>query len=438
MDSKVVVPLTESQPARHRGPLNSQDYNKVQEAMIADIQNISNVVNSLNARLSRNFTVLQNENSYLRRLVDSLKNQQMYSEKVSSHLGTLASRFIDFSDTTGLSFPDGIIDTRSAFLSSEFGEVTLPTNATENKFYVTSLFNNKIVTPGTLRVSVLGEFDKKDGEGLVNYEKGGIVYSGVPENAFNGLNDSYWIRKVVFPLDSRVDEVECELTVIIPEGSSSEANVLELVPFPNGSVDVLELARASDLGDNFTRIEGFVPTNNLVAKRYHFSPVPVDQIKIRIRQRNWIEEDGKKVFYYGLQELGLKLVDYDKAYTQGAVFGSNNSFVVKVASPDGYSFNKLFRIDPSPNFLLEDMSNRHVHLRIGLSSEISNGVIWDSDSEYTPQQSNVPIVIGSSVFYVFIELNFVESSGGNLSPFPIGTTPFMNGVGFAYNLLTDS
>lgn len=435
MEPKVVVPLTESQPARHRGPLNSQDYNKVQEAMIADIQNISSVVNSLNSKLTRTFTVLQHENAYLRRLVDSLKNQQVYQEKVNSYLGTAVSRFVDFSDTSVLSFPDGNIDTRSIVIASEFGEVTLPTNATENKFYVTSLFNNKIVTPGTLRVDVAGEFDKKDGEGLVNYEKGGTVYAGVPENAFNGINDQFWIRKVVFPLDARIDEVECELTVIIPEGSSSEANVLELIPFPNGSVDITELSYATDLGDNFTRLEGFSPVNNITTRRYHFSPVSVDQIKIRLRQRNWVEENGKKVFYYGLQELGLKLVDYDKNYNQGAAFGTNNSFIVRIDAPEGYAFHNLFRIDPNPDFLMEDTISRHVHIKLGQTSSVANGILWDSDTDYTPQQMTDPISIGSPTIFAFVELNFVELSGGNLSPYPIGTTPFLNGLGLTYDLI---
>lgn len=434
-DSKIVSPITVPAPARRRGPLISDDFNNVQEGLVSDVQSLANAVNSLNARLSRSLTVLQSENSYLRRAVSSLRNQQEYVEKVYGTSNSLVCRFVDFSDTSVISFPNELDDSRSPMLCADFGEVTLPSNATENKFYFTSLISNKIVPPTTLAVTVKGEFDKRDGEGLVNYERGGKVYPGVPENAFNGINTSYWIRKVEFPIDSRVDEVECELTVVVPEGASSEANLIELYTFPNGTVDIVELAYASDLGDNFIRVPGFVPENNYVSRRLHFSATAIDQVKIRLRQRNWVEENGKKVFYYGLQELGLKLVDYDKTYSQGAAFGTNNGFVVRVDAPPGNTFNQIYRVDPAPNFLLEDMSNRHVHLKIGLSSDIANGTIWDSDVNYTPQQSNTPLTIASNVFYIFVELNYVASVGGVLSPYQVGTTPYINGIGLTYTLV---
>lgn len=434
-DIKIVNPVTVPAPARMRGPLISEDFNKVQEGLVADVQNLANALNSLHARLSRSLVVLQSENSYLRRAVSSLRNQQDYLEKIYGSATNVVSRFVDFSDTSVISFPNDLDDSRSPMLSAEFGEITLPTNATENKFYFTSLLNNKIVPPTSLNVNVKGEFDKRDGNGLVNYERGGKVYPGQPENAFNGINTSYWIRKVEFPIDSRVDQVECEITVTVPEGASSEANLIELYPFPNGSVDVLEVAYASDLGDNFIRVPNFTVTNNTVAQRIHFPSVAIDQIKVRLRQRNWIEENGKKVFYYGLQELGLKLVDYDKTYNRGAAFGSNNSFVIKVEAPEGKTFHKLYRLDPAPNIFNEDMSARHVHIKLGISPNIANGILWDSDSQYPPQQSGEPITIGSAFIYMFVELNYVDSNGGSLSPYMVGTTPFIQGVGLSYTLI---
>jgi hypothetical protein len=122
-------------------------------------------------------------------------------------------------------------------LSADYGEVTLPPNAIENKFYVTSLVNGVIVTPPDLIVSVKGTFDKIDGKGLINYERGGRVVAGDPTMAFNGNNQTFWIRKVEFPIDSRVDQVECELTVTVPESVSTDSNTIEVIPFPNGTVD---------------------------------------------------------------------------------------------------------------------------------------------------------------------------------------------------------
>ena len=432
-DQRIINTTAVKRPARFRGQLLSADYNDSQEEIVSDIQQLSSVVNSLNSRLTKSILVLNNENSYLRRKVDALQNQQSYMEQSAVRYGIQVSRYVDLSNTEGISFPNGLDDSHSAMLSSEYGEVTLPPNSIENKFYVTSLTSNKLVSP-PLNINIAGSFDKGEGEGFVNYERGGNVTVGNPEYAFNGVNDLYWVRRVEFPIDSRVDQVECELTVTVPEGSSSNANLLEVIPFPNGSVDVTELATASNLGNNFIRVTNFEPTDNLVARRYHFSATTVDQIKIRFRQRNWVEENGKKVFYYGLQECGLKLIDYDKQYLPGSSFGTNNSFILSIQAPQGTSFYKIYSINPSPNFLLEDFSKRHVHVRLCGSLDFSNNILWDSDTSYPPQQINTPITANTETLYAFVQMNFVNTSGGSLSPFPVGTTPFLQGLGLNYTL----
>jgi len=432
-DKRIINTNSVRRPARFRGALTSADYNDSQEEIITDIQELSNVVNSLNARLTRSVLILNNENAHLRRQVNALREQQDFQEKTSVRFNTVTHRFVDFSNTEGISFPNGLDDTKSAMLAAEFGEVTLPPNSIENKFYTTSLASNKLVTP-PLNITVSGTFDKGTGDGLVNYEKGGKVYAGKAEQAFNGINDLYWVRKVEFPIDSRVDEVECELTVVVPEGSSSNSNLLELIPYPNGALDITELATASDLGDNFIRVNGFEPKDNLVARRYHFPSTVVDQVKVRLRQRNWVEENGKKVFYYGLQELGLKLVDYDKSFAPGASFGANNSFIIAIPAVPGTSFKSLYGIDGTPNFLAEDFSQRHIHVRLCGSLDFNNNVLWDSDTDLPPQQTAQTISVNSPIMYAFVQMNYVQTSGGVSSPFPVGTTPFLHGLGLSYTL----
>jgi hypothetical protein len=414
----------------------SSRYNDFQEGVIEDISNLAMAVNSLNTEISKSMLVLANESSYLRRQVRALKGQQDYAEKVSASSDALTFRYIDVGDTRGITFLNDLDDSRSSMLSADYGEVTLPANAIENKFYVTSLVNGVIVTPPDLLVSVKGTFDKIDGKGLINYERGGRVSPGDPTMAFNGNNQTYWIRKVEFPLDSRVDQVECELTVTIPESVSTDSNTIEVMPFPNGTVDITELATASDLGDNFVRVPKFEPIDNATATRYHFATKTVDQIKIRLRQRNWVEENGRKVFYYGLQELGLKFIDYDKNFSLNNTFGTNSSFVIEIPAPAGYGFNSIYRIDATPDFLLEDINKRHVHIRLSTTSDLSSGVIWNSDTTVPPQQASTPIsAFGASVLYAIIELNYVSEAGGILSPFEVGTSPFFKGLGLTFTLL---
>lgn len=434
-DKRLVNTVSVVRPAPLRGALTSSSYNDSQEEIVADIQELGNAVNSLHSRLTRSVIVLNNENAHLRRQVNALREQQNYAEQSAAKFNTIAHRYVDFSNTEGISFPNQLDDSRSAMLAAEFGELTVPPVSIENKFYSTSLSSNKIITQPT-RIVVLGTFDKGQGEGLSNYERGGTVSEGNPEYAINGINDLYWIRRVEFPIDSRVDQVECEFTVTVPEGSSSSANLIEVVPFPNGTVDVTELATASDLGNNFIRVSSFNPADNLVATRYHFPATTVDQVRIRLRQRNWIEENGKKVFYYGLQELGLKLIDYDKQYTPGASFGTNNSFIISIPAPQGTLFRNIFSITANPDFMSEDFTKRHVHVRLCGSMDFNNNIIWDSDTSPPPQQTS-SLLANTSTIYVFIQMNYVLTSGGVLSPYEVGTSPTLKGIGLSYTLVSE-
>lgn len=434
-DKRLVNTVSVVRPAPLRGALTSSSYNDTQEEIIADIQELGNAVNSLHSRLTRSVIVLNNENAHLRRQVNALREQQNYAEQSAAKFNSVAHRYVDFSNTEGISFPNQLDDSRSAMLAAEYGELTVPPVSIENKFYSTSLSSNKLITQPT-RIVVLGTFDKGDGEGLANYERGGTVSEGNPEYAINGINDLYWIRRVEFPIDSRVDQVECEFTVTVPEGSSSSANLLEVVPFPNGTVDVTELATASDLGNNFIRVSSFSPSDNLVATRYHFPATTVDQVRIRLRQRNWIEENGKKVFYYGLQELGLKLVDYDKQYTPGASFGTNNSFILAIPAPQGTLFRNIYSITANPDFMSEDFTKRHVHVRLCRSMDFNNSIIWDSDTSPPPQNSSA-LLANTDTIYAYIQMNYVLSSGGVLSPFEVGTTPTLKGIGLSYTLVNE-
>ena len=174
--------------------------------------------------------------------------------------------------------------------------------------------------------------------------------------------------------------------------------------------------------------------NNAQVHRYHFAPATIEQVRIRLRCRNWREIDVKKVFTYGLQELGLKLVDYNKNFIEDANFGENITGMLKVEASQGNVFDTIYRIDPSPNFLLEDAGSRHVRMRLSTTPNFI-GEIWDSKSNQAPQDAgNIGISAqGSNVLYAICTFKFVSDSGGYSSPFSIGTTPYLRGLGLTYS-----
>lgn len=431
---KIVQPQIQRAPARARGPLSSEDYNNFQDQVFADVVNLSEAVNTLTNQFQRALRGLESDNQQLRRRASALEERLSYREFANGKQQTRIDKYIDFHDTSCIIFPSNLPTSKRAEFKAQFGEIYIPANGIENKFYNFSLRTNQIVMASSFNTDVTSVFDKLEGVGAIDYEYGGQVSPGSPDNAFNGINEVAWTRSVTFALESTVEEVECQLTVSVPGGISSQANLLEIVPSPDGAIDLTHLSTAPNLSSSFTTVDNFLETNNIGSTRYHFSPRDVEQIRIRMRCRNWREINGKKVFTYGLQEVGLKLVDYNKLVGADQIFGDSITAVVKIKSPKDHVFNLLHRVDPYPNFYLEDVNNRHVRLRICSSPDFTN-ILWDSSRNVLPQQgltSGIPLN-GTSTLYAIYTLQFVKNSGGFQSPFPVSTTPVIKGLGLLFS-----
>jgi hypothetical protein len=432
---QIVQTSIQRKPARKRGPFSSEEYNNFQDQVARDLVNLATAVNTNANNIIQSLEQLYSENQYLRRRIEALEEENIYREFYYGKSALRVNKQIDFRNSEPIIFPTTLPQDKATSYKAQFGELSLPVSAIENKFYNFSLRTREVVIPDDFSYEVSGQFDKGDGNGIQDYEKGGKVSQGEPKYAFNGIDDKVWQRRVSFPLESDVDEVEVEITAIVPSGISSKANLAEIITYPEGSVDVMSVSTSPDLTSSFTTIEGFSAVNNSVATRYHFTPRNVDQVRIRLRCRTWQEIRGQKVFIYGLREFGLKLVDYKKSYKTPDAFGDNYTAVVEVKAPSSHVFGNLYRVDPRPNFLLEDSDLRHIRLRLSTTQDFS-GVFWDSEIDIPPQLGVISgVSMGSvSTIYAIYTFKFVDSSGGYNSPFYVGATPWARGLGLVYGL----
>jgi len=418
---------------RLRGPFSSSEYNDFTDATHHDIVNLTSAVNTNSNRIEHALKQLHSENSYLRRRVEALQQEVSYRQFQEASSSQKVTQYFDLHNSSIVMHSRAIDVRKRAAYNGRFGILTLPENAVENKLFNFSLRTGGIVLPNDLQVNVNGTFDKLEGESLIDYEYGGAVNAGNPINACNGMNQSAWLRSVTFPMSADVQEVECQMTISVPAGISSEANVVDLLPFPEGSVDITEVSTSPNASKAFVSVDGFVEDNNAKPKRYHFSPRSVEQIRIKIRSRNWTEVNGKKVFQYGLQEVGLKLVDYDKSFVEGAGFGNNITGMVQMSSPSGHSIRRLHSIDTAPAFTTEDTDLRNVRLILSSTPNFA-GTVWDSSLNALPQNlggSGLEIAPTNKLYGIFI-MKFVSQVSGLSSPYVVGNTPWINGLGLTY------
>lgn len=416
---------------RRRNQIPSADINDFASAVSA---NVAAVAAALDAEESSRLSLaksMEDELSALRSIVERLSAADGAKERRAAAAGEEVRVVLSMADVANLLYPEASPANLRASVSPFYGQVTVPVNGVQQKFTTLDFRTLEVVPPADLYAAVAGSFDKGDGEGVVDREHGGTVSEGTPANAFNGMNTSVWVREVRFDLDSDVDSVECELTAHVPERSNQVANCLCLNVHPWRGVDVTEVAISASLSGPFVTIPGFVEKRNAGHVRLFFVPQNVARIRVRLRQRNWRQKDGLKVFRYGLEELSLQLVDWDKTWDSGAAVTANHTCAFFVDAHEGMKFGNLVDLFGTPDFEKEDSGSRHVHVKVCADAD-GETVYWDSDLQPSPR--TLPVALGAATtrIYVLVTLNFVETSGGTESPFPVGTTPWLNEIGLAF------
>ena len=430
--------LTKRLSFGRRGRLKSLDLNTFMSTLITDLSAFVTEVNSNRSnrvedlkKIKDEFLSMRGEIMRLRELVDN-------EQRSNGYFGLRIPHVLSMYDLSKVSFLSAASAAVRASVSPVYGQATVPVNNVENRFFTLDFRTNEVVPPESLNVSVTGTFDKALGDGLIDYEYAGDVDEGDATLAFNGMNTHTWVRTVSFPLESDVDSVECELTVQVPTQSNLVANAIVVHPHPWKDVDITGLYTSSDLGTSFTAVPGFTELLGAENVRIFFPDQQVNQIKIRLRQRNWRQENGLKVFRYGMEELALQLIDWDKTYDASKNSASNHTVVYRVDAPPGMVFNTLEAFWSSPDFTLEDSVSRHLHFKIA-SDANGDTILWNSDTTALPQNQTSGVALGRehSSLYVLSTMNWVSSSGGAGSPFAVGTTPFIENIGLTYTVVPE-
>ena len=423
-----VVVRTTRHVLPYGAPLDSAKENTFKENVLSDLIALAQLGNVTARSILNAWHTLHREKEQAIQGVAALRRQVALDRKIRALQGHRIAHSVDLHDGSKISFLAGADISKRAAVSTLYGQATVPMNGVESRLYSLRLLSEGTVVPSTLDVSVTGIFDKQDGDGAVDYEYGGTVEELRPKNVANGDNLEYWRRRVIFPLESDVSEVECEVTITVPPAANLYANVAYAHPYPLGTVDLTGLWVASDMSGAFSVLPSFEEILGAGRSRWFFPSQKVAQVRARLRQRNWHEENGRKVFEYGMQELGLQLVEWDQHWDSDYdSLTDNHSFVVRIDAEEGFRFHRLYGLYTTPEWTDEPADNRHIHIVLATDAAGAN-VVWSSDTDGAPQDAANPTDLGGvTTLYAIVTLNWVEVAGSG-SPFQAGTTPWIGGL----------
>jgi len=378
-----------------RGPTDSDALNAMTGEIGYDLSSIVTEVNALGAEIDRTHLIRFHEMAALRAHTDRLIADRQIRNAYAAAAGDPIITVVDFRGLLGPEFElsyDNIPSERRARVEPLYGQVILPYNNAVNRIYGVRTDTDDVTFLGTVTTTVTG------------YDQGGTAVTGTAKNAVNGNNQDYWIRKVKFPVASDVDYVEAEFQVDLPGSYVTQTNMLTLHPFPLGLVDITEIKYSSTTADPSIDLPGFSAVNCASFQRWHYSAITTTKIKIKLRQRHFIEENGYKVFYLGLQEVLLQLIDFDKT-TVPATPSNGNGILVKIDAPSGYTFNQITRFTSSPAYAVAGSDNG-IYYRIYSDSSLTTQQ-WYSFSDPAPQSTPLDLSsLGISSIYVLLNLEW--------------------------------
>jgi hypothetical protein len=403
-------------PPANRGPHSSDDDSDMLVAMQTDLANIIALVNAneisildANKLLFNEFT---NASNFARRHLEDARNAHL----LAALKGEEMFNFIGFRSFVGPNYYisyEGIDLARRARVEPIYGHALLPYNDIQNVVFTINPETDEPILPDELDYLATGEGE--DGAHDVT--------EGTVRNAFNGNNRSYWIRKVRFPMNADVDSVAVTLDITLPSTNITYSNMLNLHPYPLGQLDVEELKYSTDGSDPSIDLPGFSLVRGARFERWHFSELAMTKVRIKLRQRHFVAEDGYKVFYLGAQEIGLQLVGFDKTVGLAQPV-DNNGLVVVLEAPTGYKFETLARLYSDPDYSVSG-SDAGVLIKIYGDAALTD-LQWSSyDMDRLEVSPKDVSTLGTDKLYMLVNLSFITGEA---------KSPLLNNIVVGYDV----
>jgi hypothetical protein len=240
-----LAPSLVKRQIRARGPVDSVVLNDFLDQVYADITQFSETANRVILDAKQDTKILHQEVLTLRERMAELEEFQRVRDIILAEADATLHfvhtfKRLDDIDTTFFS------EARRLRIDPVFGQVTVPYNQYRSRFHIVDPRTEKIFVPDSVAITVT-ELS----------EQGGTLTEGMPLNAFNGQNESYWERSVSFPLAQDIDAVTMQLDVDVPLEFASFGNVLTLNPYPIGNVDIVNIQYSVDETDPSAVLPGF-------------------------------------------------------------------------------------------------------------------------------------------------------------------------------------
>lgn len=400
-------------PVPYRGSLSSSQENEWRYNMVADMTTVFADLAAIKAALESILLLSRQNNDVIQQRLDEAnirgKLIDMGFDKFSyvNSFHSLSDAYIADADAS-----------TNCKVDTQFGIAYLPVNGINSLINAFASDNSRLLSDAT--VSVETSWDS------VDYSYGATVSQNDAIQIVNGDNDSYWLCKYALPLHSDVASVRARVTITLPNYGIDTANIFSLKPGMVCGQKLISLGVCDSLsGTVYTSISSNVDLG--FGKCYVVRPYKTSKIRVELEQSSWVEENGKKVFYLGLQEVGAYFAEFDKTNWTS---GTGNSIVLKATAPAGYELSGVSNIVTTPNIFDEvAYASRNVRIRI-FPDEYSGSPVLDTSTTNTLSQDFTTPV---STVYIEIQMRYNTTITAGC-PFDANSSPWLDDIAVLFTI----
>ena len=292
--------------AKFRGAASSHNYNQLQESLFFDMTNMFNIMSEFENRLQETSELQVVDNLYTQMKLSELmiENQKLRSKIDTALYKDDRKIYIDVFNA------EPIEVATTPVINKQFNQINLRNHSATSKLYLYDEGLDLVTIPGSLKYEILPVADENTIDNDLRM-------------AFNGNINEFFVRKVV--ADDPMPK-EMEIILELPDNiiSSRNINSIEISPYPYNSLDILDIEY--QLNGNWTRIPGFTSHKDYIAEtniteygdiadtgyikdaeniKLCFDKIAMAKVRIRLRQRTYLTENNKFIFYFGIKTLDI-------------------------------------------------------------------------------------------------------------------------------------
>ena len=369
---------TQKRTSQYNGPVDSADHNSRIEENYKDLVYLYNKYNVTDQKLSEAFQRVLKDHIFLNQYIKDMDDRILALESAENLISIHSYSQID-----NIAIPNGESGIQSDEVLSYdpvYNVVTLPKidGASHSKLKFFTSIDGQII-PDFFETKISNTLPGVDTQGA-------IVDSTNVYNAILDRSDKYWKRSIVTDTTSPFG-AQTYLYIKIPTEytGSKKTNFIKLNPFPLFGVDILSIEYTTNLNPTMSQSDGWYPLNrdrlydgnseavgkvppgawtslgsdyilNSGPLAFYFPELEITAIRLVMRQKNYLIENNKKIYTYGLSDLDIR---YDKFLPSGRM-------IFKFEAPEGDLINSITSVTPkiynvSPALLSQVFSHRVIY-----------------------------------------------------------------------------